>query len=98
MTVAPSSISNSASIIAALPIVNPPPVITPVVVRVSLPKSSAPPLSVMLPLANVRLPMLEPVAAAMVHANVTLAPENVAAVVEPDFISRLLLLLVREPY
>jgi len=54
----------------------------PVVVSVSFPKSSAPPESVILPLASVRFPIVEPVAAVIVPVNVELS----SAVIAPTLI------------
>ena len=73
--VIPSIISNSASAITALPIVKPVAVTTPApnvpeVDKFSFPKSIAPLLSVIEPLAKVKLPMVEPVAADIVLVKV----------------------------
>ena len=55
-----------------------PPDIKPVVVKFSLPKSIVPLESVILPLAKVRLPMVEPVAAVIVPVNVELSSAVIA--------------------
>ena len=72
---APSIISNSASLILADPIVKLVPVIAPApnvpeVDKFSLPKLIAPDESVIDPLAKVRFPIVDPVAAEIVLVNV----------------------------
>ena len=75
VTDAPSNISNSASLISALPIIKLVPVIAPAlnvpdVLKFSLPKLIAPLESVMLPFAKVRFPIVDPDAVDIVDENV----------------------------
>ena len=65
-------------------------------------QSTAAPVVVKSPVEVTPTPVMRPVLVIApeptVPASVTFAPENVAAVVEPDFTIKLLLLLVSAPY